>query len=111
MNTFDKYHILPGSERKPLGGEKVSQPHPQAHIRVTLLLRSSRMLSVNHKGERCLSRDEFAQLHSAIEADIQKILEFASYFELFVISVKKEQRLVCLQGPLNNGTGVQGRSH
>lgn len=100
---------LKGSNREALSGARdVGPADPNQEIEVTVLLRrgskAGEFPSVEQTAARpprerkYLSRGEFARLHGASEADLEKVLAFAKQHGLRVVSENRASRTVKLTG-------------
>lgn len=110
MSSSKNRIALKGSERAPLPGAHISGPiDPNERIRVTVIVRrrsSSKNLSSLAKEigtqkpneRKHLSRNEFATVHGADPADLEKIEDFAHEHGLDVVEVEAAQRRVVLAG-------------
>jgi kumamolisin len=116
---------LKGSARKALpGGRDVGAANPNQKLEVSVLLRRGSkpadFPSVVQMGARpprqrkYLTREEFARLHGAATADIEKIRAFAAQYGLQVTSEDRAQRIVKLSGTVqafNEAFGVNLRRY
>jgi kumamolisin len=98
-----------GSARRALpGGRDVGPADPNQQIEVTVLLRrgskrgkfaSDAKSAAGRAAERkYLTREEFARVHGATAADLEKIRTFATRYELRVVSEDHARRTVTLSG-------------
>src|SRR6266581_6575290 len=109
MASPQKRVQLKGSTRSVLpAGQHAGPADPNQQIEVTVLLRrgssssefpSLAELSARLPGERkYLSREEFARLHGASEADLEKVRMFAKEHNLKVVRENRGSRVVKLSG-------------
>ena len=100
---------LKGSARAALpGGQDVGPIDPNQQIEVSVLLRrgskpsefptAARMGADLPTKRKYLSREEFARLHGAMAADLQKVRAFAAEYGLRVVSEDAASRTVKLSG-------------
>jgi len=100
---------LKGSERAALPGAQDAGPaDPNQQIEVSVLLRhgsrpgefpSAEQLAAQLPRDRkYLSREEFAHLHGATKADLEKVRAFAKQYNLKVVSEEAASRTVKLSG-------------
>lgn len=100
---------LKGSTRQPLpGGQDVGPADPNEQIEVTVFLRRgskpAEFPPVEQMGARLpldrkyLTREEFARLHGAAPADVEKIRAFAAAYGLKVASEDRARRTMKLGG-------------
>src|SRR5580704_15882998 len=100
---------LKGSARAALpGGQDVGPIDPNQQIEVSVLLRrgskpsefptAARMGADLPTKRKYLSREEFARLHGATAADLQKVRAFAAEYGLRVVSEDAASRTVKLSG-------------
>ena len=100
---------LKGSARKTLpGGQDAGPADPNQQIEVTVLLRrgtkAGEFPSAAQMGARLprerkyLTREEFAHLHGASAADVEKLRAFAAQYGLKVVSEDRGRRIVKLAG-------------
>jgi kumamolisin len=100
---------LKGSARAALpGGQDVGPIDPNQQIEVSVLLRrgskpvefptAAQMGADLPRNRKYLSREEFARLHGASTADLQKIRAFAAEYGLKVVSEDAASRTVKLSG-------------
>jgi kumamolisin len=101
---------LKGSSRRALpGGQDVGPADPKQQIEVSVLLRrgskpeaftaaTDQMAAQLPRERKYLTREEFAGLHGASDADITKVREFAKEYGLKVLSEEKAARTVKLGG-------------
>jgi kumamolisin len=100
---------LKGSARAAMpGGRDAGPADPNQQIEVTVLLRrgskpgefpSAAQMGMRLPRERkYLTREEFARLHGASAADLEKIREFAAQYGLKVVSEDRGRRIVKLSG-------------
>jgi kumamolisin len=100
---------LKGSARAALpGGQDVGPMDPNQKIEVSVLLRrgsrpsefptAAQMGAVHPTKRKYLSREEFARLHGATTADLEKIRSFAAEYGLTVTSEDQASRTVKLSG-------------
>jgi kumamolisin len=111
---------LKGSARAAFpGGQDVGPADPNQKIEVSVLLRpgsqpeefpsAARMGALLPRERKYLTREEFARLHGASAADIEKIRAFASECGLKVVSEDRASRIVKLSGTVqafNDAFGV-----
>ena len=116
---------LKGSARAALpGGQDVGPADPNQQIEVTVFLRrgskpgefpSVAQASARLPRERkYLTREEFARLHGASAADLEKIRAFAAQYGLRVVSEDRASRIVKLSGTVqafNDAFGVNLRRY
>jgi kumamolisin len=116
---------LKGSTRAPLpGGQDVGPADPNQQIEVTVFLRRGskpgEFPPVAQMGARLpsdrkyLTREEFARLHGASAADVEKIRAFAAEYGLKVESEDRARRSVKLSGTVqafNTAFGVNLRRY
>ena len=116
---------LKGSARAALpGGQDVGPADPNQQIEVTVFLRRGskpgEFPSVAQMGARLprerkyLTREEFARLHGASAADLEKIRAFAGQYGLRVVSEDRASRIVKLSGTVqafNDAFGVNLRRY
>ena len=116
---------LKGSARAALpGGQDVGPADPNQQIEVTVFLRRGskpeEFPSVAQMGARLprerkyLTREEFARLHGASTADLEKIRAFAAQYGLRVVSEDRASRIVKLSGTVqafNDAFGVNLRRY
>ena len=114
---------LKGSARAALpGGQDVGPADPNQQIEVSVLLRRGskpgEFPSAAETGARLprqrkyLSREEFARVHGASAADVEKIRTFAAQYSLKVVSEDRASRTVKLSGTVqsfNDAFGVNLR--
>src|SRR5271155_1013135 len=114
---------LKGSARAALpGGQDVGPADPNQQIEVSVLLRRGskpgEFPSAAETGARLprqrkyLSREEFARVHGASAADVEKIRAFAAQYSLKVVSEDRASRTVKLSGTVqsfNDAFGVNLR--
>ena len=104
---------LKGSERAALpGGQDVGPADPNQQIEVTVFLRrgskAAEFTSAAEIGARLprerkyLTREEFARLHGASTADLEKIRAFATQYGLKVVSEDRARRIVKLSGTVRD---------
>jgi kumamolisin len=101
---------LPGSERVPLPGARVSgQLDPNERLRVTVVLHprlpdQEKLSRVDDLGKRMphereyLSREELEARYGASDADLAKVEAFAGQYELTVVEKSRAKRSVVLSG-------------
>src|SRR5581483_9568017 len=90
-----------GSERRAVtGAQAVGPAHPQQRVDVSVVVRPRNPLPRAERGMTYFSREEFAQRHGAVEADIDKVREFAREFGLTVLEHPQQaaRRIVMLSG-------------
>jgi kumamolisin len=116
---------LKGSARAALpGGQDVGPSDPNQQIEVTVFLRRGskpgEFPSVAQMGARLprerkyLTREEFARLHGAAAADLEKIRAFAGQYGLRIVSEDRASRIVKLSGTVqafNDAFGVNLRRY
>jgi kumamolisin len=116
---------LKGSARTAFpAGKDVGPADPNQRIEVTVLLRRgskpNEFPSVAQIGaglpreRKYLTREEFARLHGAMAADLEKIRAFAAQYDLKVVSENRATRMVKLSGTvkaLNEAFGVDLRRY
>jgi kumamolisin len=116
---------LKGSTRAALpGGQDVGPADPNQQIEVSVLLRrgskqgefpSAAQMGARLPRERkYLTREEFARLHGASSADLEKIRTFAAEYKLKVVSEDRASRTVKLSGTVqafNEAFGVALRRY
>jgi kumamolisin len=116
---------LKGSARAALrGGQDVGPADPNQQIEVAVLLRRGSkpgdFPSVAQMGARLprerqyLTREEFARLHGASAADLEKLRAFAAQYGLRVVSEDRASRIVKLSGTVqafNDAFGVNLRRY
>ncbi len=116
---------LRGSARAALpGGQDVGPADPNQQIEVSVLLRRGskpgEFPSAAETGaqlprqRKYLSREEFARMHGASVADVEKIREFAARYKLKVVSEDRASRTVKLSGTVqsfNDAFGVSLRRY
>src|SRR5579862_1043234 len=116
---------LPGSMRNAVPGATDTGPaDPNQEIEVTVLLRRGSSAAAFPRVEetaanlprdrKYLSREEFARLHGASAADIEKIREFAKFFGLKISGEDPAARTLKLKGTVkefNEAFGVQLRRY
>lgn len=110
MPSTTKRHAVSGSERTALPGARLVGPaDPNELVKVTVLLRRSpsspevatfiQDQATRATAERqFLTHEEFAKIHSADAADIQKVEAFAAEQGLAVAEVHPAQRRIVLSG-------------
>jgi kumamolisin len=110
MSKFTEHVPLSGSERVPAAGAKaVGTANPDEQLQVTVLLKSKatrearqgaiRSLASQAPAERKhLTREEFAAARGALQADIEKVEEFAHEFGLTIVRADVARRSVVLAG-------------
>jgi len=100
---------LKGSTRAALpGGQDVGPTDPNQQIEVSVLLRrgsnprefptAAQLGADLPRKRKYLSREEFARLHGASTADLQKVRAFAAEYDLKVVSEDAASRTVKLSG-------------
>lgn len=110
---------LKGSARAAMpGGQDVGPADPNQQIEVTLFLRRGSkpgdFPSVEEMGARLprdrkyLTREEFARLHGAATADLEKIRTFAAQHHLLVAGEDPARRVVKLRGTVQAFNGAFG---
>jgi kumamolisin len=110
---------LKGSARAALpGGKDVGPADPNQQIEVTVFLRRGSKPGdfppVEQMGARIprerkyLTREEFASLHGASDADLEKIRAFAAQHGLKVVSEDRASRIVKLGGAVQAFNGAFG---
>jgi kumamolisin len=117
---------LKGSSRRALpGGQDVGPADPHQQIAVSVLLRRGSkpeafnaaavlMAAQLPRERKYLTREEFAGLHGASDADVAKVREFAKENNLKVLSEDKAARTVKLGGTVeafNHAFGVALRRY
>jgi kumamolisin len=116
---------LKGSTRAAMpGGRDVGPADPNQQVEVSVLLRrgskQGEFPSAEKMGTRLprerkyLTREEFARLHGASAADVEKIREFAAEYKLKVVSENRPSRTVKLSGTVqafNEAFGVDLRRY
>lgn len=109
MAKLEERVVLKGSARAALqGGQDAGPADPKQQIEVTVFLRrgskAGEFPSVARIGaslpreRKYLSREEFARLYGASEADIETIRAFAARYSLKVVSEDRAGRIVKLSG-------------
>jgi kumamolisin len=107
MTTSSSHHIIAGSERAPMRDARALGPVQADHpVEVTVRLRApGGVASVQAQAEaaqlgarRYLTREEFAQQHSASPADIAAVTDFAHQHQLVVVRVEAACRRMVLSG-------------
>ena len=94
-------HIIAGSHRTPLPGAGRGEPvAPDEESTVTVMLRRPAGTPVQHFSAGPIPREEFAALHGADPADIEKVERFAADNGLRVSSADPAARTVKLTGDL-----------
>src|SRR5271163_69346 len=104
---------LKGSARAALpGGQDVGPADPKQQIEVSVLLRrgskagefpsAAKIGAQLPRDRKYLTRDEFAKLHGASAADVEKIRTFAAEYALKVVSEDRAGRLVKLSGTVQS---------
>ena len=123
-NQHDRV-ALKGSDRAALpGGQDAGPADPNQQIEVSVLLRRGskpgEFPSVEQMGaalprdRKYLTRQEFARLHGATEADLEKIRAFAKQYGLKVVSEDGASRTVKLSGSVqafNDAFGANMRRY
>ena len=109
--------IIPGSERQPLRGARVSGTlDSNERIQVTLILRSpashespsaERDLKLP-KDRAYLTREEYAGKFGATREDLAKVEDFAQKHGLDVVAVNPGRRSVVLSGTVRRFSGAFG---
>jgi len=116
---------LKGSARAALpGGQDAGPADPKQQIEVSVLLRrgskpgefpsAEKMGAEFPRQRKYLTREEFARLHGASAADIEKIRAFAAEYGLKVVSEDRASRTVKLGGTVqafNSAFGVNLRRY
>jgi kumamolisin len=116
---------LKGSSRAALpGGQDVGPADPNQQIEVSVLLRrgsqpgefpsAAQMGARLPRDRKYLTREEFARLHGASAADVEKVRAFAAQYGLNVVSEDRASRTVKLSGTVqafNDAFGVNLRSY
>jgi kumamolisin len=116
---------LKGSARAAFpAGKDVGPADPNQQIEVTVLLRrgskpsefpsAAQMGAQLPRDRKYLTREEFARLHGASAADVEKIRAFAARYALKVVSEDRATRFVKLGGTvkaLSEAFGVSLRSY
>ena len=114
---------LKGSARAALpGGQDVGPADPNQQIEVSVLLRrgskpgefpsAAETAARLPRQRKYLSREEFARVHGASAADVEKIRAFAAQYSLKVVSEDRASRTVKLSGTVqsfNDAFGVNLR--
>jgi len=120
MTTSMKRHPVVGSERTPLPGSRlVGAADPHERVLITLLLRrkltspgieSFIQDQAQQRGRerQYLSHEEFAHVHGADPADIEKVKNFAATHGLTVVEIHPEQRRVILSGTVAAASSAFG---
>ena len=109
MATSQNRVELKGSDRAALpGGQDVGPADPNQQIEVSVLLRRSseagevpsaaKLGAQLPRQRKYLTRDEFAKVHGASAADIEKIRAFAAEYDLEVVGEDRASRMVKLSG-------------
>lgn len=116
---------LKGSARAAVpGGQDVGPADPNQQIEVTVFLRRgskpgefppvAQMGARLPRERKYLTREEFARLHGASAADLEKLGSFAAQYGLSVVSEDRASRIVKLSGTVqafNDAFGVNLRRY
>ena len=100
MKTFDKFEILPGSDRRALNAREVGETAPDTLITVTMHLRRKEPLNVQAiaKSKRFLSHRQLEDRHGASLEDVEIVREFARHFGLTVLDANLRSRSIVVKG-------------
>jgi len=110
MSKYTEHVPLSGSERVAMAGAKaVGAANPSEPLQVTILLKSNaspearrnaiRALASQPPGARKhLTREEFAGVRGASQADVDKVVAFAHEYGLSVVRADAARRTVVLAG-------------
>ncbi len=117
---------LPGSEKSPpLAGRDIGAVDPSEKILVTLILKPRNSTSRKGRVEelsrtpvdsrrRHLTREEFSQVHGALQSDFDLISEFARQYGLELVAADPAMRSALLSGStqqMTNAFGVELRNY
>lgn len=100
MNDFERFEILPGSERVSFPLDQITEVDFDFPVTVTMHLRRKTPLQIDkgtHK-ERFLSREQLGIQHGASFRDIKVVFAFAKHFDLSILSADMSSRTVVLTG-------------
>lgn len=108
--------LLTGSDRQPLADAiSIGAAHPDERLEITLVMRPGNLTGLQallgqiiDGSAHPLNRNEYAAKHATLDADVQKVVEFAKTNDLVVVSVDTHTHRVILSATVERANAAFG---